>query len=58
MNIIFVYKKDGVVKCLTTEESKNNHDKLIANGWKHVLTINPCAFIEYVHNDLKLDIKL
>ena len=24
---IFIYKKDGIVKCLTAEESHNNHDK-------------------------------
>lgn len=50
--IVFVYLKDNKVKVLDVKESKNKHNLLINNGWKHSSTLNVCTFLEYLHNEI------
>ena len=55
---IFVYKKDGVIKCLDLVDSIKKDKKLIKDGWVHTSTIDPIVFIENLHNVRKIDTEL
>ena len=57
-NYIFVYKKDGVIRCLDLVDSMKEDKKLIKDGWVHTSTIDPIVFIEYLHNVRKIDTEL
>lgn len=57
-NYIFVYKKDGVMKCLDLVNSMKEDKKLIKDGWVHTSTIDPIKFIENLHNVRKIDTEL
>ena len=57
-NYIFVYKKDGVIKCLDLTENIEEYRKLIKDGWVHTSTIDPIVFIENLHNVRKIDTEL
>ena len=57
-NYIFVYKKDGVIKCLDLAENIEENRKLIKDGWVHTSTIDPIVFIENLHNVRKIDTEL
>ena len=57
-NYIFVYKKDGVLKCLDLVNSMKEEQKLIKDGWKLTSTIDPIVFIENLHNVRKIDTEL
>ena len=57
-NYIFVYKKDGVIKCLDLAENIEEYRKLIKDGWVHTSTIDPIVFIENLHNVRKIDTEL
>lgn len=48
METIFIYSKEGKIKCLNIETSRTLHSTMIENGWVHVHTLNPCVFIEYL----------
>ncbi len=50
MNVIYVFYRDGKVKCLGDEHDKTNHNALIADGWKHAATLNARVFIENTIN--------
>lgn len=50
--IVFVYLKDNKVKVLDVKESKNKHNLLINNGWKHISTLDACRFLEYLYNGI------
>ena len=47
---VFVYAKDGVVKALSIEESRNQHTKLLDDGYVHTATLEACIFINYIAN--------
>lgn len=49
---IFIYKNFDKIKCLNYNDAKVNHDYLIKNCWKHIATINPCSFLEYLYNEI------
>ena len=57
-NYIFVYKKDGVIRCLDLVDSMKEDKKLIKDGWVHTSTIDPIVFIENLHNVRKIDTEL
>lgn len=57
-NYIFVYKKDGVIRCLDLVDSMKEKQKLIKDGWVHTSTIDPIVFIENLHNVRKIDTEL
>ena len=60
-NYIFVYKKDGVIKCLDSVnlvDSMKEEQKLIKDGWKHTSTIDPIIYLENLHNVRKIDTEL
>jgi len=44
--IVFVYSKDNKIKVLGLDSSKRLHESLISDGWKHIHTLDACAFIE------------
>jgi hypothetical protein len=50
MQTVFIYHKDGLVKALNHQDALDNHTKLVADGWKHVATINPAVWIENLCN--------
>lgn len=47
---VFVYAKDGVVKALNTEESREHHKKLLDEGYVHTATMDACRYIVYIAN--------
>ena len=60
-NHIFVYKKNGVIRCVDSVdlvETMKEEQKLIKDGWVHTSTIDPIVFIENLHNVRKIDTEL
>jgi len=51
MDTIFIYAKDGKIKCLNLEESLKLGRNLVNDGYTHTHTLDSCAFIQYLHND-------
>jgi uncharacterized lipoprotein YajG len=51
-SIVFVYLKDGKIKTLDISHTKNDHDKMINEGWKHTSTVNASVFIEELFNNV------
>jgi hypothetical protein len=45
---LFIYAKEGKIKCLTVDEA--HEEKLTSEGWTHTATINPARWIEYMAN--------
>ena len=45
---IFIYAKEGRIKCLTIDEAYE--EKLTSEGWTHTTTINPARWIEFIAN--------
>jgi len=52
IEVVFIYKNNEKIKCLSYKDSIENHGNLIENCWKHTATLNLCAFLEYLHNDI------
>ena len=48
---VFIYAKEGKIKALSIEDSKEVHEQLITENWVHTATLYGCRFIEYLHND-------
>ena len=53
MNTVFVYAKDGEIRVLSLEQAIKHKYNLIGYGWEHTATIDPCLWIEKLHNSLK-----
>jgi hypothetical protein len=53
-NILLVYEKQGISKVLSLQEDKETYQDLINKGWKHVSTIQPQKYIEYLLNNNKI----
>lgn len=49
--LIFIYAKGKEIKVLNSEESARLHAVLPIEGWVHTQTLNPCVFIQYLHNN-------
>jgi len=49
--IIFIYAKDGKIRVLSQGDALYGHSQLIEDGWMHTNTINPCAYLENLHNE-------
>lgn len=45
---LFIYAKEGRIKCLTVDEA--HEEKLTSEGWSHTATINPASWIEAMAN--------
>jgi hypothetical protein len=45
---LFIYAKEGRVKCLTVDEA--HEEKLTSEGWTHTATIDPARWIEAMAN--------
>ena len=43
---LFIYAKDGQVKCLSPEEAIRERRSLLRDGWTHTSTIDPARWIE------------
>lgn len=50
-SFVFIYTKDGKIKCLSLDGTRKNQDELLEDGWKHIQTLDACAFIEYLYNN-------
>jgi hypothetical protein len=51
MDIIFVYHKEGKIRCLNLKQARLENDTLINDGWVHTETLNPCVWIENIFNN-------
>jgi hypothetical protein len=49
MLVIYVFSKDGLIKCLGNLAYE--HLELLDDGWIHTATLDPCRYIESLHND-------
>ena len=45
---LFIYAKEGKVKCLTIDEA--HRETLTSDGWTHTATINAARWIEQMAN--------
>jgi hypothetical protein len=48
--LLFIYSKDGVIKCLTMQQSLDM-EPFIKGQWKHTATIDPAKWIEVLVNN-------
>ena len=48
---IFIYAKEGKIKALSLEDSKEIHEQLITGTWVYTGTLEGCRFIEELDND-------
>ena len=48
--ILFIYAKEGVVRCYTADEIRGMEIQISLQGWKHTATINPARWIEAMAN--------
>jgi hypothetical protein len=48
--ILFIYAKEGRVRCYTAEEIRGKEIQMALQGWKHTATINPARWIEAMAN--------
>jgi hypothetical protein len=48
--LLFIYSKDGVIKCLTMQQSLDM-EPFIKGQWKHTATIDPAKLIEALVNN-------
>ena len=48
---VFVYAKDNKINVLPMEQALTDHNALIYVGWVHTATLDPCMFIEHLHNN-------
>jgi hypothetical protein len=48
--VLFIYAKEGVVKCHSVEEIRGKEIQMALQGWKHTGTINPARWIEAMAN--------
>ena len=55
--VVFVYIKDDKIRCLGLDQSEAEGDSLIAEGWKHIATLDACRFIEHLHNERRLNLE-
>lgn len=49
-DLLFIYAKDGMIKCLTMQESIDMKP-LIEGQWEHTATIKPSRWIESIVNN-------
>ena len=49
-SFVFVYTKDGKIRCLSLDGTRKTQDKLQKEGWKHVQTLDACTFLDYLYN--------
>lgn len=48
---IFVYSRKYEIKVLSHLEATEVHETLIGMGYKHVATLDPCRYLEHLHNE-------
>jgi hypothetical protein len=47
---LFVYARDGQIKCYSADELRPTEETLMTDGWKHTATIDPARWIERMAN--------
>lgn len=47
---LFVWAKDGKIRCFSPDEIRSGEDAWKANGWRHTATIDPARWIEAMAN--------
>ena len=53
MKFLYIYAKNKKIKVLNQRQSIEKHNSLIKIGWKHTETLDPCKYLEYLHNKCK-----
>ena len=49
-SILFIYAKEGKVKCFEAKEIRGKENQMSMQGWTHTATINPARWIEAMAN--------
>jgi hypothetical protein len=47
---LFIYAKEGEIKCYTADEIRGKESQISMQGWAHTATINPARWIEAMAN--------
>lgn len=47
---LFVWAKDGQIRCFSPDEIRSGEDAWKAKGWRHTATIDPARWIEAMAN--------
>ena len=47
---LFIYAKEGKIKCYTADEIRGKESQISMQGWTHTTTINPARWIEAMAN--------
>jgi superfamily II DNA helicase RecQ len=48
--VLFVYARDGIIKCLNYDEATQIAEQLKREGWEHTATIDSARWIEAIVN--------
>jgi hypothetical protein len=57
MNAIFIYAKGNQIKCFDIDEATKKNLHLIDDGWIHTHTLDPCLFMQYLHNECDANLR-
>ena len=49
-SVVFIYLKNDFVKVLDINQSKEQHEYLEKDGWKHIVTLNSAVFLQMLLN--------
>ena len=49
--VLFVYAKDGRIRCYSGDEIRPIQQQVRADGWTHTATIDPARWIEAMANE-------
>ena len=48
--MVFIYLKYDLLKVLNLEDSKIFHDEMIADKWKHIVTLDSAIYLQMLLN--------
>ena len=51
ITIVFVYAKGKKIKVLYLGDAAKDHKELIDKGWRRTNTLDPCLWIQNLHNN-------
>lgn len=49
--VLFVYAKDGRIRCYSGDEIRPIEKQVMADGWTHTATVDPARWIEAMANE-------
>lgn len=54
-SIVFLYVKEGKIKTFSSNLTKEKHEEMLKNGWKHTSMVNACRFFEEIFNNTPIE---